>query len=74
MVGTKDYRIIEPKRNSTIAKLSGIWQVVQDRWIGQFYSYMQIDSKALKPVFKRGGFFNEMHVGVRGQIQDGARI
>ena len=31
--------------------------VVQVQWIDQFYSYMQIDSKALKPVFKRGGFF-----------------
>ena len=45
-------------------------------WIDQFYSYMQIDSRALKLVFKRSGyFFSEMrHVGVRGQIQDGGGI
>ena len=31
--------------------------------IDQFNSYMQIDSRALKTVFKRGGFsFNEMHL------------
>ena len=32
MVVTKDYRIIGPKRNSTIAKLSGIWQDQSNRF------------------------------------------
>ena len=33
-------------------------------WIDQFYSYMEMDSRALKPVFKKG--FLGMGVVLRG--------